>query len=263
MPVATERKVWTPRMDDAAAFAAYSEELGGERFAKFVIDTKTDAIYYFDVNLYKVHKDFIFQGLWHKERTKEANRIFDKNYGPVKPDFMMCYLVHHLAADIWTFAFWDGDLATAKQVEHAYARMKETFYLGDKVKFRPDSSYQETIAKEVKGVPVMSPLIEFVWPLPMPLAAALSTPLSTWNVWLSWLRGWKPWGRSRIFAGIAAPAKKLTPGGNSGATPWLRRASCHSAIDVSRLSTRRVSISSTVKKTTIANKPHTATASNA
>ena len=157
VPVVAERKVWTPRMDDAAAFAAYSEELGGERFAKFVIDTKTDAIYYFDVNLYKVHKDFIFQGLWHKERTKEANRIFDKNYGPVKPDFMMCYLVHHLAADIWTFAFWDGDLATAKQVEHAYQRMKATFYLGDKVKFRPDSSYQEGIAKEVaaKGVPVI------------------------------------------------------------------------------------------------------------
>lgn len=157
VPEVHERKVWTPRMDDAATFETYSEELGGERFAKFVLDTKTDAIYYFDVNLYKVHKDFIFQGLWHKERTKEANRIFDKNYGPVKPDFMMCYLVHHLAADLWTFAFWDGDLATAKQVAHAYQRMKETFYLGDKVRFRPDSSYQETIAKEVvkQGVPVL------------------------------------------------------------------------------------------------------------
>ena len=30
-------------------------------------------------------------------------------------------------------------------------------------------------------VPVMRPLIEWVWPLPMPLAAALSTPLSTWK----------------------------------------------------------------------------------
>ncbi len=155
IPAPAERRVWTPRLDDDAAFNAYSEELGGERFAKFVIDTKTDAIYYFDVNLYKVHKDFIFQGLWHKERTKEANRIFDKNYGPVKPDFMMCYLVHHLAADIWTFAFWDGDLATAKQIEHAYQRMRETFYLGAKVKFRPDSAYQETIAKELVGVPVI------------------------------------------------------------------------------------------------------------
>ena len=27
----------------------------------------------------------------------------------------------------------------------------------------------------------MSPLIELVWPLPMPFAAALSTPLSTWK----------------------------------------------------------------------------------
>lgn len=152
-PPPEERRAWTPRIDDAATFEHYSSELGGERFGKFVLDTKTDAIYYFDVNLYKVHKDFVFQGLWHKEMTKEAKRIFDKNYGPVKPDFMMCYLVHHLSADIWTLAFWDGDLATAKQIEHAYQRMKETFYLGDKVKYRPDSAYQETIAKELKGVP--------------------------------------------------------------------------------------------------------------
>jgi hypothetical protein len=35
--------------------------------------------------------------------------------------------------------------------------------------------------RPVNMVPVMSPLIEFVWPFPMPLAAALSTPLSTWK----------------------------------------------------------------------------------
>ena len=68
---------------------------------------------------------------------------------------MMCYLVHHLAQDVWTFAFWDGDLATAEHVRHAYQRMKETFYLGDKVKFRPDSNYQEAVAKTLTDVPVV------------------------------------------------------------------------------------------------------------
>src|SRR5689334_8637823 len=35
--------------------------------------------------------------------------------------------------------------------------------------------------RPVNIVPVIRPLIEFVWPFPMPLAAALSTPLSTWK----------------------------------------------------------------------------------
>ena len=153
---APARKLWIARIDDAATFDQYSEELGGERFAKLVIDLRSDAVYYFDVNVYKVHKDFIFAELYKKPKTKQAVRVFDKNYGAKKTDFMMCYLVHHLAPDVWTLAFWDGDLATAEQVEHAYKRMKETFYLGDKVKFRPDSSYQEKVAAKLEGVPVIT-----------------------------------------------------------------------------------------------------------
>ncbi len=150
---APARKLYSPKLDTAEEFEAYSKELGGERFAKFVIDLKSDAIYYFDVDVYKVHKDFIFQELYKKPKTKEAVRVFDKNYTDKKVDFMMCYLVHHLSLDVWTFAFWDGDLATAEHVTHAYKRMKETFFKGDVVKFRPDSSYQEKVAKQLKNVP--------------------------------------------------------------------------------------------------------------
>ncbi len=150
---APARKLYSPTLETAEDFEAYSKELGGERFAKFVIDLKSDAIYYFDVDVYKVHKDFIFQELYKKPKTKEAVRVFDKNYTANKVDFMMCYLVHHLSQDVWTFAFWDGDLATADHVTHAYKRMKETFFKGDVVKFRPDSSYQEKVAKQLKDVP--------------------------------------------------------------------------------------------------------------
>jgi hypothetical protein len=152
---APARKLWTAEIGDAALFDAYSEQLGGEKFTKFVIDLKSDAIYYFDVNVYKVHKDFIFQTLYQQPRTRAATRKFDKNYGSKKTDFLMCYLVHHLAADLWTFAFWDGDLATAEHVRHAYKRMKETFFLGEQVKFRPDSSYQEKVARQLTDVPVI------------------------------------------------------------------------------------------------------------
>lgn len=150
---APARRLWAPKLETLEEFEAYSKEQGGERFAKFVIDLKSDAIYYFDVDVYKVHKDFIFGELYKRPKTKEAVRVFDKNYTANKVDFMMCYLVHHLAQDAWTFAFWDGDLATAEHVTHAYKRMRETFVKGAEVKFRPDSSYQEAVAKKLVGVP--------------------------------------------------------------------------------------------------------------
>src|SRR5262245_34397546 len=57
---APARRMYIPRIADAEAFEAFSKEIGNERFAKFVIDLKTDAIYYFDVTVYSMHKDFIF-----------------------------------------------------------------------------------------------------------------------------------------------------------------------------------------------------------
>ena len=146
---APAQKLWVPRIDDMATFEGYSKQIGNERFAKMVIDMKTDAVYYFDVNVYPVHKDFIFGALYKKPKTKEAVRIFDRNYTEKKTDFMMCYLVHHVSQDVWTLAFWDGDRATAEHVARAHKRMRESFFLGAQVKYRPDSNYQEAIAKKL------------------------------------------------------------------------------------------------------------------
>jgi hypothetical protein len=155
-PVEPPRRLWTNELMTEAAWMDFSKEQGGERFGKFVVDLKTDAIYYFDVDVYRLHKDFIFAELFHKPKTKEAVKAFDVNYGQNKTGFLMCYLVHHLSADKWTFAFWEGDYATAAHVEHAYRRMKETFWKGDEVAYRPDSNYQESIAKKLTSIPVIT-----------------------------------------------------------------------------------------------------------
>lgn len=155
-PPPAPRRLWTDRIPDEATMRAYSVEIGGERFTKFILDTRTDAIYYFDVDVYKVHKDFIFGELLKIAKTKELNRQVDRNYGYQKPDYMMCYLVHHLGSDVWTMAFWEGDKASAAHVTRAYQRMKETFYLGDQVKYRPDSDLQEKMAKGLTTVPVIT-----------------------------------------------------------------------------------------------------------
>ncbi len=147
------RKIYVDKIPDAETFDAYSKELGGERFAKFVLDLKTNAIYYFDVNVFPVHKDFIFGALYKKPKTPAAVRLVDRNYHEDKPDFMMCYVVHHVSSDQWTFAYWAGDQATPAHVARAYKRIKETFYNGDKIRFRPDSDHQVKVAKSTKGVP--------------------------------------------------------------------------------------------------------------
>ncbi len=150
------RRMWIPRLANEADFLAYSKELGGERFTKFVVDLRTDAIYYFDVDVYRVHKDFVFTELYKQPRTKAAVKVFDANYTAKKPEFLLCYLVHHLGPDVWTMAFWEGDLMTKDHVEHAYKRMRETFYLADQVKYRPDSTRQENMARTLVGVPVVT-----------------------------------------------------------------------------------------------------------
>src|SRR5690606_35620495 len=59
-PAEPPRRLWTNELMTEQAWLDYSKEQGGERFSKFVVDLKSDAIYYFDVDVYRLHKDFIF-----------------------------------------------------------------------------------------------------------------------------------------------------------------------------------------------------------
>src|SRR5262245_12656876 len=49
-PTDPPRRMWTGELRNEADMLAYSVEVGGERFTKFVLDTKSNAIYYFDVD---------------------------------------------------------------------------------------------------------------------------------------------------------------------------------------------------------------------
>lgn len=143
--------VWTAKIINDEEFQHYSTEVGNERYLKLVVDIKSNATYYADADLYPMHKDFIFAEILKTERTPAAVHEFDRNYGKDKPEFLMLYLVHHLKQDVWSLAFWEGDKATAAHVRLAFERMRATFYLADKVKFRPCSNDQEAVAKELKG----------------------------------------------------------------------------------------------------------------
>ncbi len=149
-------RVWAPAVHSLALFDRFSEGVAGERFLKFLVDLKTDKIYYFDVHAFEMHTDFVFRHLYRREPSPDDLAAFLANYDEDKPSFLLCYLVHHLDQDLWTFAFYQGDRARPEAVQHAYRRLRETFVAGDRVRYRPDSEHQEEVAKRLVGVPVIT-----------------------------------------------------------------------------------------------------------
>jgi len=130
--------------------------VAGERFTKAIIDLRTDQVYYFDVNVYPLHSDFVFAQIYKTEETPEMLGRYMENYNETKPEFLLVYLVHHVAQDIWAFAFWEGDMGRPEYVAKAYERIQATFFEGDKIRFRPDSDWQEDVASQLTDVPVVT-----------------------------------------------------------------------------------------------------------
>ena len=146
---AGETRAWVKEVPDVATWKQYSKTLGSDEFGKAVIDVKTNAIYYIDVNLFNIHADFVLGVLLKQPWTAANVREYNKNYERVKPRFILCYLTHHLKIDKWTFSFWEGDKIGADDVMRVKKRFQETFFMKD-LPFRPDSPMQMTVASEVK-----------------------------------------------------------------------------------------------------------------
>ncbi len=121
-----------------------SDELG-----KFIIDVRTNDIYFIDVNVFNIHADFVLGELLKLPWTAENVREYNLNYERVKPRFILGYLTHHLKIDRWSFAFWEGDKIDAPDVVRAKKRLGETFFVKN-LAFRPDSPMQQKVATEVK-----------------------------------------------------------------------------------------------------------------
>lgn len=140
--------VYVRSVPDRATFDRYSRVLGSDRYGKFIIDVKTDDIYFIDVNVFKIHADFVLGVLLKQEWTAENIRAYNKNYERVKPRFILGYITEHLKVGATTFAFWEGDKIDAKGVERVYKRLQQSFFMKN-LTYRPDSPFQEKIATKV------------------------------------------------------------------------------------------------------------------
>ncbi|MEO8702862.1 MAG: PEP/pyruvate-binding domain-containing protein [Kofleriaceae bacterium] len=154
---ADSRRAWVKTVPDDPTWKHYSKTIGSDQVGKFIIDVKSNDIYFIDVNLFNIHADFVLGVLLKQAWTADNIREYNKNYERVKPKFILGYLTHHLKIDKWTMAFWEGDKIGADDVVRARKRLDATFFQKE-LPFRPDSPMQQKIATEVsrKGVKVIT-----------------------------------------------------------------------------------------------------------
>ncbi|MDP6943408.1 MAG: PEP/pyruvate-binding domain-containing protein [Myxococcota bacterium] len=148
--------IFTGTIGSARAFEKYSVELGDERFAKALIDLRTNEIYYFDTNVYQMHSEFVFKHIYKEKESPDKLAAFLANYDEDKPEFLLLYILHHKRPGKYTFAFWEGDRMRPEHISQAYKRLKETFFAGEQLYFRPDAYDHREVALKVEGLPVLT-----------------------------------------------------------------------------------------------------------
>jgi hypothetical protein len=145
---AGEQHAWVKTIPDAATWHAYSKTVASDELGKCIIDVKTGDIYFFDVNLFNIHADFVLGVLLKQPWTRDNIIEYNKNYERVKPKFILGYLTHHLKVDRWTFSYWEGDKIGPDDVVRTKQKLDATFFVKN-LTFRPDSPMQQKVAAEV------------------------------------------------------------------------------------------------------------------
>lgn len=151
---ADEARVFVKSVDDQATWDHYSRSLKSDEFGKFIIDVKTKDIYFIDVNLFKLHYDFVRTVLLDNEEYNAENvRRYNKNYDAVKPAFILGYITHHTKIGTWTFSFWEGDEIVAKDVKFVSTKLEDKFFKKGLL-YRPDSPAQRKMSKQARRLGV-------------------------------------------------------------------------------------------------------------
>jgi len=157
MAAPTAQSVHARSLDSRTQFERYSRVLGSDRFTKFIIDLRSDTLYYIDVNIFRLHADFVFDFLLKQKRTHDTVRRYNLNYERKKPRFILGYITEHTKNSRITFSFWEGDKISPASIARVARRLEKSFYAKD-LAFRPDSPAQERVAHAVRrlGIPVVT-----------------------------------------------------------------------------------------------------------
>ena len=56
---AGEQRAWVKSIPNEATWNNYTKTISSDQLGKFIIDLKTNEIYFIDVNLFNIHADFV------------------------------------------------------------------------------------------------------------------------------------------------------------------------------------------------------------
>ncbi len=117
----------------------------------FVIDRAAQGkVYYVNSKRYSFHKDFVNANYLTLERGQE---FFKHNYLESKRRFLLGTIAWQTKANQFTFEFWEGDLLTAELLGEAQQKLSASFFVP--LHFKPNSKLQDSIAAQIKGLPIL------------------------------------------------------------------------------------------------------------
>ena len=152
---ADEQPIFVHEIPDAATYSRYAKTIEADELGKFLIDLQSGQILFFDVNLFALHRDFVFKAVLHREMTPEEIHEYNRNYHADKPRFILGYLAHHLKTNTWDFSFWEGDLIRPDAIRKVRARLAQSFFVKD-LPWRPESTLQVALLPELRDLPTIT-----------------------------------------------------------------------------------------------------------
>jgi hypothetical protein len=138
-----------PRIASRADFDRLARTYYAGRFyalphLMFVIDRTDHRIYYINSQRYSFHGEFASANYLTLERGRE---FFRRNYLEANRRFILGTVAWQTKAELFTFEFWEGDLADAAIVAEAHRTIGDSFYAP--VFFKPNSARQEEVSADV------------------------------------------------------------------------------------------------------------------
>lgn len=147
--LAKEWPIYTPRIESRESWEHYSRTIGDRQISKFIIDVKSGEIFFFDVNIFRLHADFVLRHLHQQTWNHDNVKAFNQNYEEKKPLFILGIVSFHPGQSLWTLSFWEGDKISAADIKRTHEILQKSFFQRQ-IQFLPMSDQQEQKVQAIR-----------------------------------------------------------------------------------------------------------------
>jgi pyruvate, water dikinase len=136
---------------DALASAPLTASIPGASSVKVVLDqSDSDALYFQNSKLYKIHWDFASKFLSFANGYSDVGTLSEfntKQYSAADRRFLLGAVTYYDGPKYWAYEVAPYDTATAAMIEKTFRAVKQAGFFGDALVFHPTSNAVEATAK--------------------------------------------------------------------------------------------------------------------